>query len=297
MRPILQATGSIDYMKKLEAPGSLLGDVDVNLSTSSLPVGFDSIHECEYIRADQPDLVIVGARPSVGKSALLCQMAYNLSAARNVHLFSLEMDKRQIKGRLMALEGGKPIRELRFEDTARLNVIAGVVNLHKLFLDDTNGLDVNSLYSRAVDRAKLARPAAIFVDYLQIVGTPNPGRSKAEEVDLVARRLKELALELKCPVVAAAQMNRNFEGRLAAARKKEDVLPMMSDLADSAGIEKWADVVMFLHRKFVNGVVNREKVALTVCKNRHGQIRDLNLHFEGPILKFFDNGIEGTDTI
>jgi replicative DNA helicase len=283
----------VDYIKKLqelEAPGRMLSDIPIEFNSASLPVGFNTFEECEYFRSGQPDLMIIAARPACGKSALLCQMAYNLSEYENVHLFSLEMDKRQIKTRLMSLVSNLSFRDMRGLNKDRLADYSDQLINRKLYIDDTNGLNVNQLFSRAIERNKTHPVGAIFVDYLQIVASPNPGRSKAEEVDLVCRRLKELALELKCPVIAAAQMSRNIEGRCSSAKKKEEVTPIMSDLADSAGIEKWSDVIIFLHRQYVNGVQSPHDIGAYVAKNRHGQGKDVKLYFEGPLLKFYDRG-------
>ena len=284
-----KSEGIMQKLAEAESPGILLGDIEVSFDTASLPIDFETIEEMEYFRAGQPDLVLIGARPAVGKSALLCQIAYNLSKHSNVHLFSLEMDRKQIKRRLVALQAESSIKILRNMSVGDIRRAAEAVRQCKLFIDDTNGLDVNTLCSRVLSRHRHHPVSAVFVDYLQIVG--QAGRSKNEEVDTVAKKLKELALEIKAPVIAAAQMNRNIEGRVTNARNKDVVEPMMSDFADSSGLEKWADVAIFLHKRFVNGVPSPNQVGFFVKKNRHGQVKDILLHFEPTILKFFDRGL------
>lgn len=279
-----------EQLEKFESPGDLLSDIPTSFSGSSLPIGFSTLETAEYFRAKEPDLIVLAARPACGKSALLCQMALNLAYHEPAVLFSLEMDKRQIKGRLMAMASEIPIRELRYADPAVLADAEEKISNASLFIDDTNGLDVNTLYSRAVARHKRNPVGAVFVDYLQIVGSAS-GRSKAEEVDFVTRRLKELALELRVPVIAAAQMNRNLEGRISASAKKELITPIMSDLADSAGIEKWSDVIIFLHRQFVNGAQSKQQIGGYVAKNRHGATTDFKLLFKGEYTKFYDRGL------
>lgn len=270
-----------DIFKQLaefEAPGALLGDIQTPNVPAPLPVGLQSFEDALYFRAGCPDLVVMAARPGHGKTVLLCQLAAELARTKAVHLFSLEMTKEQLKERLVKAEGA--------------TALAG----RQLYIDDTNGLDINTLYARVVARNRRTPLAAVFVDYLQIVSTP-VSRSKTEEVNLIAQRLKDLAKELNIPVVVAAQMNRNVEGRLAAAKHKELVRPLMSDVADSAGIEKWADTLMFLHRQWVNGAESPNAVTMCVNKARHGRVRDVKLHFRGDLLKFYDRGFAEEDLI
>lgn len=287
---LLVLTKSIqEQLAEAESPGSLLADIDVQFSSRSLPIGFPTLESLEYFRAGEPDLVIIGARPACGKSALLCQMAYNLAQHDPVMLFSLEMDKRQIKGRLMSLASEIPIKELRYATPDTLAEIETKLSSAQLFFDDTNGLDINTLYARAVARHRRTPLSALFIDYIQIIGTAG-SRSKSEEIEFIARRLKELAAELGCPVIAAAQLSRNIEGRVNSAKNKELVSPIMSDLADSAGIEKWSDLVLCLHKQFVNGKPSNNQIGGYVIKNRHGSAQDIKLQFRGDVLKFFDRG-------
>lgn len=281
-----------DIFKQLadfESPGSLIGDIDIKFSSKSLPIGMPTIEQCNYFRADEPDLIVLAARPSCGKSALLCQVAYQLGLERPALLFSLEMSKEQLKGRLLAMATETPLNALKEMPKPQLTQLATKLTESKLIIDDTNGLDINTLYNRTVSRHRRDALGAVFVDYLQIVGSPT-SRSKTEEISFIAQRLKELARELSVPVVVAAQMSRNIEGRIAVAKDKSKVVPIMSDVADSAGIEKWADTLIFLHKQFVNGAQSQNQVGGYVAKARHGQLKDFQLHFRGDLQRFYDRG-------
>lgn len=279
-------------LDQFESPGASLADIPAVFSSKSLPIGLPTLEEAEYFRDSEPDVVIIGARPGGGKSAMLCQLAYNLALHAPVHMFSLEMSAGQLKSRLMSHAAEKPIRQLKSSRLA-LDLANRDLKTRKLYIDDTNGLSINDLYARAVAYHKRHGTKAVFVDYLQIINT-NKGNTRADQVGHISQMLKQLAKELKCPVIAAAQLNRNIEGRVANAKRKEDVFPIMSDIAESSKIEAWADVVMVLQRQFINGQPDSSRIGGYILKNRHGPPRDFKLEFKGDIFKFIDRGADET---
>jgi replicative DNA helicase len=266
-------------------PGTHIADIEIEYDNHALPCGFEFIEQQKYIRRNKPDLIIIAARPGCGKTALACQLAVNVAKHSPVLLFSLEMTKSQLATRLQALELERSINKLHLlKDTERANFKNKLQQLN-LRIDDTNALNINALMNRAITMHQQQPLGLIIVDYLQIVNS-GVQRTKAEEVFLVAEKLKTLAKDCNCPVIALAQMNRNVEGRSAY---QKDPKPMMSDLADSAGIEKWADFIMFIHRPYlIDKNMPKDIVNCFVAKNRNGDTQNFDLSFSGEIVKFFN---------
>lgn len=280
-----------DDLLKSEAPGRLLSDVEYDFGAVSLPIGLPDMERACILRKNRDDLVVVAARPSVGKSAWLCQVAYNVSKSAPVDLFSLEMSAGTVKGRMMAHEANMSLSALSRLANGRLKQVEDAFCRSQLTIDDTNGLDINRLYSRAVARHRATPLAMVCVDYLQIIGTP-VGRNKHEEIEKVCRRLKELAKELGIPVVVASQLNRNIEGRISQAdsRKRHEITPILSDLADSSGVERWADVVVALHPDYSRGFKDMNRITAHIIKNRHGESGEFPLLYSGSVLRFYEEG-------
>jgi replicative DNA helicase len=257
--------------------------------TNHLNTGFrlDSMGDGDYygFTLDGDHLFMLGDFTVTHNTALALQICANVAKSGASIFFSLEMDRRQLKQRLYSLESEIPISKLSFINEGRKAAIDARFTSYNLYIDDTNGLDINSLMNRAIAFNKQRKLDIIAVDYLQIINSGG-GRSKAEEVGAVSEKLKTLAKEIGCPVLALAQMNRNVEGRLV--HNKKDSRPMMSDLADSSATEKWADQVIFMQRPYL---INKERpgeVDFFVVKNRHGDTKDFKLGFSGELTKFYD---------
>ena len=279
-----------EYQKQVEQfelPAQRLGDIDYSLVNKALKCGFPTIESQRYIRAKEADLIVLAARPGMGKTALICQIGMNVGKHGSAIMFSIEMDRETLKKRFVAVEGEKSIYELEKIDPKERSKIDARLKDINLLIDDTPSIHIDTLRSRCAAAHRRTPLDLVIVDYLQIVGT-DPGRSKTEEVNEIVCKLKELAKELKVPILAAAQMNRNVEGRMQYG--KEAAKPVMSDLADSASIEKWADTIMFLHREYVYTRQRPGEADIIVAKNRHGATEDFTLQFSGYITKFFDNG-------
>lgn len=249
---------------------------------------------------DDTALLILAARPSVGKTAfalsLLVQVVTMASPMKPVAFFSLEMGAEQLNKRLLAMASKLPAENIRDgrlnkEQMAKLMESASTMMEWPVFIDDTAGLTLTQLRSRA-RRLKSQQPdlALIIVDYMQLMDTRDSAggknRSRQEEVAEISRGMKLLAKELRTPILALSQLSRNIEqrsGRTKGAR------PMLSDLRESGSIEQDADVVMFVHRekpKDDRPESEREQAKdlavwteVIVGKNRNGRIGDAPFWF------------------
>lgn len=273
---------------ELQRPkGQYLKDIQVQLTIDPLPIGFPSLEGDKILRANTPDLVILGGRPGHGKSALAGQIALNLSKTAPVLYFSLEMSAKQVKKRIIALETDRNIRLLENLPSHVLKNTETQLGKYQLILNDTNGIHINELVANAIAWNKISPLSLIVVDYLQIVGCDTK-RSKAEEVFYVTEQLKYLAAKLSVPVLALAQLTRAIDGRMMSG---EGSAPVSSDFADSSGIEKWADVAMVVHRQYLYDRTRADEADIFVIKNRDGESKEYMFGFNGGLVKFVDGGL------
>lgn len=243
------------------------------------------------------DLVIVAARPSMGKTAFSLNIALNaaLENQKKVAFFSIEMGKEQLMMRLLASEAKvnlSDIRVGRIRDTEwpRLIEKASKLGETSLYIDDTSSISPNEI------RAKCRRLKArfgldmILIDYLQIMGLKQKVESRERAVAEISRSLKAIAKELQVPVIALAQLNRGVEGRSGDLRK-----PVLSDLRESGSIEQDADLIMMLYREEYYEPDNPEikgQADLLIRKHRNGPVGDVKLKWEAAHGRFS----EWTDT-
>lgn len=241
------------------------------------------------------DLIVLGARPSMGKTASMLNLAIDgAKAGRPALIFSLEMKQVSLTQRLLSREArinGMDLRtgQIKNEDFSRL--IDGAESLGKtdIWIDDTPGLTLNEIRSRARTFVATHGKCTIYVDYMQKVGR-KPGDDEKTHTSEVSGGLKMLARELKVPVVALSQLNRELEKR---ANKR----PIMSDLRESGAIEQDADVIIFLYR---DEVYNPESADAgisewIVAKQRDGAIGTIKRTFMGSIGAFGDTGFGATN--
>ena len=226
------------------------------------------------------DLVILAARPSVGKSALLMDFARHAAVNENKHVgvFSLEMSDLQVMDRVLAMQVGIGLWNLRMgklDDDAynKLSDAMGRLSESNLYIDDTAGLKINEMRTKCRRLMMEKGLDLIVVDYLQLL-TANTKESRVQEVSEISRFLKILAKELDIPIIAAAQLSRAIEQRT-------DRRPQLSDLRESGSIEQDADIVMFLQREEThNPDTERKGIAdLIVAKHRNGPTGDMELKF------------------
>ncbi len=241
------------------------------------------------------ELVIIAARPSMGKTAFALNIAENvvLKSARPVLFISLEMAAIELTERLLcsvAHVNGSRLRTgtLGAEDKRKLVQKAGQISTAPLFIDDSHSQTIAEI-AAAARRVKRTRDdlAMIVIDYLQLIEPDNSSDPRQEQVAKIARRLKGLAKELKVPVVCLAQLNRQAE-------ESRDHRPKLSHLRESGAIEQDADVVMFVHRAdyYKSGdesdEENRGKASIIIAKQRNGPIGDIDLVWRHEYTRFED---------
>jgi replicative DNA helicase len=240
----------------------------------------------------QGELIIVAGRPSMGKTTLVMNMAEHVALAekRAVGVFSMEMSGPQLAMRMIGSVGRVDQHELRSgtfkeDDWSKLVEAVGKLNEAQLYIDDTAGLNVLELRSRA---RRLHRQCGglsmVIVDYLQLMsgtGGGGHGENRATEIAEISRSLKSLAKELKVPVVALSQLNRSVDSR-------QDKRPMMSDLRESGAIEQDADLILFIYRDEVyNPDSPRKGIAeIIIAKQRNGPVGKIDLTFIGKFTRF-----------
>jgi replicative DNA helicase len=235
------------------------------------------------------DLIVLAARPAMGKTTLVTNLAYNVAtvAKQPVLFFSLEMSKEQLVDRMLADASGVDAWNIRTgnlsdEDFSKLSEAMGEMAEAPIFIDDTPGLSVLEMRTKA-RRAAHERPLGlIIVDYLQLMQAS--GRSdgnRVQEVSEISRGLKLIAREMNVPVVALSQLSRSVESR-------SPQIPQLADLRESGSIEQDADIVMFIYREaYYNPETDRENITdLIIAKHRNGPTGRIELYFHPERLRF-----------
>ena len=240
------------------------------------------------------DLIILAARPSMGKTSFALDIARFVSLHEGIPtaIFSLEMSKQQLGIRLLCSEARVDSQKVRTgylaqSDWPKLHEAGRRLSEAKMFIDDSAALSVLDVRARA-RRLAAEQPSGkplglIIIDYLQLMqGRGNP-ESRQLEVSDISRGLKALAKELNVPILALSQLSRAVESRT-------DKHPLLSDLRESGSIEQDADVVMFIYREFIYNPETDDpgKTEILVRKQRNGPIGDVRLHFESQFTRFFD---------
>ncbi len=256
---------------------------------TGLASGFTDL-DCMTTGWQGSDLVIVAARPSMGKTAFAVNMVeHAVMTGGSVLVFSMEMPSEQIVMRMLSSLGRIDQTRLRTgdlkdEDWDRFASAVSQLKDKKLYIDDTAALTPGEVRSRA---RRVARETGgldlIMVDYLQLMRTAKDSENRATEISEISRSLKALAKEMKCPVVALSQLNRQLESR-------PDKRPMNSDLRESGAIEQDADVILFIYRDEVYNE-NTEDLGIAeiiIGKQRNGPIGKVRLKFTGNLTKFED---------
>jgi replicative DNA helicase len=236
----------------------------------------------------ESNLVIVAARPSVGKTSFLLDIARNasLKAGKNVAMFSLEMSNSEITDRLISSQVGMNLWDYRMGhfDSSKLENLADVMGRlseANLYIDDTPGQNIMEMSTKARRLDLENKIDLIIVDYLQLISGSNK-ENRVQEVSEISRFLKNIARELKVPVIAASQLSRAVETRTSK-------IPQLSDLRESGAIEQDADVVVFLHREEIYDPDNEEKKGIAdviVSKHRNGPIGSTEIRFIKEQAKF-----------
>ena len=263
---------------------------------SGLSCGFTDLDK-QTSGLQDGDLIIVAGRPSMGKTSLAMNMAEHAALHENkpVAVFSMEMSTQQLLMRVLSSTGRLDLQKIRtgkLQDTDWNKLTLGIEKLSNapIYIDESAGLTVTEIVSRS---RKLARKTGdlglVIVDYLQLL-TPATDRqdNRAQELGEMSRALKQLAKELKCPVIALSQLNRSVETR---TNKR----PMMADLRESGSIEQDADLILFIYRDEVYNADSMDKgtAEIIIAKQRNGPIGTVRLVFNGAHSRF-DNFYVGS---
>jgi replicative DNA helicase len=281
----------IDKLDSLhERRGSIVG----------VPSGFSDLDKMTG-GLQKSDLIILAARPAVGKTALALSLAHN-AAVQHKHgiaVFSLEMSKEQLVARLLSMDAGVDQSSLRTgfisdDEWDRISQSVGVLSEAPIYIDDTAGVALAEMRSKA-RRLMLERGFdLLIVDYLQLMqgsGGGRPGHeNRVQEISEISRGLKILARELNVPVIALSQLSRAVESRT-------DKRPQLSDLRESGSIEQDADIVMFIYRDEVyNPDTDRRNIAdIIVAKHRNGPVGQVSLFFQATQTRYRDLELRTSD--
>ena len=279
---LLQQTGSEEFvpiktvvlnaLDRIEAASRMKGSV------TGIPTGFIDL---DYKTSGfQPsDLILIAARPSMGKTAFVLNIAQYMAFHNDVTVavFSLEMSKEQLVNRLLSLESKVDSQAIRTgnlsdDDWAKLIEGAGTIGKSNLIIDDTPGISISELRSKCRKYKLENNLGIVMIDYLQLMTGSKKTDSRQQEISDISRSLKELARELNVPVVALSQLSR-------AVEQRPEHRPMLSDLRESGAIEQDADVVMFLYRDdYYNKDSDMKGIAeVIIAKQRNGPIGTVNL--------------------
>lgn len=235
------------------------------------------------------DLIILAARPSMGKTTLVTNLAYNIAtiAKQPVLFFSLEMSKEQLVDRMLADASGVDAWNIRTgnlsdEDFGKLSDAMGEMAEAPIYIDDTPGVSVLEMRTKARRVAHEQPLGLIIVDYLQLMqGSGRSDGNRVQEVSEISRGLKLIARELNVPVIALSQLSRSVESR-------SPQIPQLADLRESGSIEQDADIVMFIYREaYYNPETERENITdLIIAKHRNGPTGKVELYFHPERLRF-----------
>ena len=302
---------SKDLQNLIESAESTLFEVseervkqDINSIESILSASFDRLDELHRDKGklrglstgfkdldnllagfQRSDLIILAARPSMGKSALALNLTHNVAIKNDVPVlfFSLEMSKEQLVDRLLAAEAGVDAWNLRTgnltdADFEKIGQAMGTLSEAKIYFDDTPGLTVSDLRTKARRESHQHPLGLIVIDYLQLMsggGKYGGDGNRVQEISEISRGLKGIARELNVPVLALSQLSRSVESR-------HPQIPQLADLRESGSIEQDADIVAFIYREdyYNPETENKNITKILVKKHRNGPIDDVDLYFD-----------------
>ena len=278
--PIRQVV--LNAMERIEKASRIKGNV------TGLSTGFTDL-DVKTAGLQNSDLILIAARPSMGKTALTLNIAEYLTMRENrcVAIFSLEMSKDQLMNRLLSMDSHVDAQKIRTGDLSDQewgDIIesAGMIGESRLILDDTPAITVSEMRTRCRKYNMEFGLELVMVDYLQLMsGGGRRSDSRQQEISDISRSLKSLARELQVPIIALSQLSRAVEGR-------PNKRPMLSDLRESGAIEQDADVVMFIYRdEYYNPDSEKKGVAeIIIAKQRNGPIGTVELGWQPQLTRF-----------
>ena len=267
-----------------------LTDPELAAEYKGIPTGF-SLLDKYMTGLNRSDLILIGARPAMGKTSFALNLARNVAvqAKKKVVFFSLEMGKEQLAQRMLSTEArveGRKLRtgELTDDDWQRIAEATVTLSGAELYFDDTANITVPEMKSRV---RKMRDVDCVIIDYLQLMTGTKRTESRVQEVSETTRSLKLMAKDLRIPVITCSQLSRSTEGRGKSHK------PQLSDLRESGSIEQDADIVLMLYResyydseKDETVVVDNDKAQVIIAKNRHGGTGEVDLHWNGMYTRF-----------
>ena len=256
-------------------------------SITGLPTGFTRLdHQLSGLQPS--DMILIAARPSVGKTAFVLNITENIAIKHNhaVAIFSLEMSSEQLINRILSqnsMVSSQKIRVGDLTDNEWANIVesANIIGNSNIIIDDTPGISIGEMRSKC-RKFKLEKDIKlVIVDYLQLMTTNGRSSSREQEIAEISRTLKGIARELNVPVIALSQLNR-------ASETREDKKPIMADLRESGSIEQDADVVMLLSRFYdkETKTEDRNRIIVNVAKQRNGPVGEVELVWLPQYTKF-----------
>lgn len=250
-----------------------------------IPTGFGDL-DLTLTGLNRSDLILLAARPGMGKTSFALNIAKNVSSKFKTAIFSLEMSKEQLASRLLSMEGKIPGNKLRRghldpDEWVRLSETANEFSNSNLYIDDTAGITVPEM------KAKVRRSGnvdLVIIDYLQLISCNRKISNRVQEISDITRQLKIMAKELNIPVICLSQLSR-------ASEQRQDHRPLLSDLRDSGSIEQDADIVIMLYRPgyYANPMddkIDHSECECIIAKNRHGETKTVSLHWQSEYTKF-----------
>lgn len=282
---VLDANEVID---KIEKPWQHISEVQFRAKAKALPTGLDSLDAFSPLRERRGELVVLGARPGMGKSALMFQVAAHVATTHNVLVFSLEMDPEDVLDRLFSQIVRRPVYKFPFIPREEHVKAKGSLDKLKLKIYQGPRPDTTTIANVVAAAHKESPLALIVVDYLGLIKLPGQG-NRHEELGNVTKELVAVAKKTNCPILVATQLNRQVDSRGRGKTPGDSSYkPIMSDIKDSGDVEADADVIMFLSRQSVYDGSRPGEADLEVFKNRAGKTGNVVLRFNGELTQFVD---------
>jgi len=262
------------------------------IDTIGTPTGFVDLDRLLGGGLQKSDLIIIAARPGVGKTSLGLAIAQNAAlrpGAKGVALFSLEMSNEQLVGRMVASETGIDVQRLRTgklndSDWERFVHTTAVLSDAPIYIDDTPGLSMSEMRTKTRRLRSDRELDLIIVDYLQLMRYEGRAENRVQEISQISRSLKELARDLHVPLIAISQLSREVE------RRRGEKRPILSDLRESGALEQDADVVMFIYRDemYNEDTAVPNTAEIIIAKHRNGPVGTVQLFFQTELARFAD---------
>lgn len=276
-----------------------ISDPETRKEYIGIPTGFSELDKI-ITGLNRSDLIIVGARPGMGKTAFALNVARNVAvqSGKTVCFFSLEMSRDQLAQRLLSseamIESGKMrTGDLTPDEWTRLTQAGLNLSSAKMYIDETPGITVPEMKAKL--RRMKDKPDLVIIDYLGLIQSAKRTENRVQEVSDITRNLKIMAKEMQIPVIVCAQLSRGTEV------KGKSHKPALSDLRESGSIEQDADIVLFMYRDIYyknenddpNNQIDEHKAECIVAKNRHGGLDSVDLYWDGMYTRFSTRDVIG----